>query len=167
MSFTLNYFEIKIMKHIISVFISLFLISNTYSQTQTKPLVKVNQWGNRALYILDGFFNETKDDIINQVGEEEYNKIKTNSQSSSWPKEFNTEYGQSDDDEKKFYEKLNKLKMYKIATYQHKYNGNVFEKYVILKIPYHTNEFWDSNVKWDKDVYFILNESDVEEISEN
>jgi hypothetical protein len=93
MSFTLNYFEIKIMKHIISVFISLFLISNTYSQTQTKPLVKVNQWGNRALYILDGFFNETKDDIINQVGEEEYNKIKTNSQSSSLPKEFNTEYG--------------------------------------------------------------------------
>ncbi len=62
-------------------------------------------------------------------------------------------------------EKLNELKMYKIVTYQHKFNGHVFDKYVILKISYQGNESWDPNLKWDKDVYFIIKETDVEEIS--
>lgn len=158
------------MKRIIYLVVLIFLFTNSYSQSSpviSSPLVKVNEWGSRAYYLLDGYFKETKSDIIKLVGEEEFNKIKKNCGSGAWPSEFRPSDGISDADEKTFYEKLNKLKMFKIATYQHKYNGNIFDKYVILKIPYHENEFWNSNVKWDEDVYFIIKETDVEEISEN
>lgn len=153
------------MKRILSFLVLIMVFANSYSQN--KPLVKVNNWGSRAYYLLDGYFKETKSDIIKLVGEEEFDKIKKNCGSGAWPSEFKTGDGMSDNDEKVFYEKLNKLKMFKIATYQHKYNGLIFDRYVILKIPYHENEFWNSNVKWDEDVYFIINEADVEEISEN
>ncbi len=51
--------------------------------------------------------------------------------------------------------------MYRIAVYQHKYNGNTFDRYAILEIPYAENADWDATVKWEGNIYFLLNEKDV------
>ncbi|MEO6613469.1 MAG: hypothetical protein ABIT05_15845 [Chitinophagaceae bacterium] len=125
-------------------------------------LVKVTDWGSRSIYILSGnFFLETKDSIVAQVGEQEFDEMKGKCSSGDWPKGL-YKSDLSEEEDKAFDVLLNKLKMYRIAVYTHIYNGITFERYVILRVPYEENKNWDNSVQWEGNVYFLLKEKDVE-----
>lgn len=125
-------------------------------------LVKVKEWGSRALMILsDNYFSATRDSIIYQVGEEEFEQIKNRCAANSWPEGLYVS-GVSEEEDKAFDKKLNGLKMYGIATYTHIYNGKIFDRYIIIRVPYLENSNWDPAVKWSGDVYFLLKEADVD-----
>ncbi|UEG49376.1 hypothetical protein LK994_12110 [Ferruginibacter lapsinanis] len=125
-----------------------------------KKQVKVTNWGSRAIYIMGGYFKETKDEIVSQTGEALFEEIENKCSSAAWPAALND----MDSEDSIVTAKMNRLKLYRIATYQHKFNGNVFDKYVILEVPYVGNEDWDANVKWEGSVYFIIKEKDIEVI---
>ncbi len=137
--------------------------ANTSASFPVKgQLVKVTDWGSRSIYILSGnFFLETKDSIVAQVGEEEFNEIRDKCSSGDWPKGL-YKPDLSDEEDKAFDDRLNKLKMYRIATFTHIYNGITFERHVILRVPYEENKNWDKSVQWEGNVYFLLKEIDVE-----
>ena len=119
------------------------------------------QTGNRDIYLLgDSYFNETKDDIIAQIGQAKFDDMKNKCSSTGWPSAM---YNDIDADSI-VDAKMNQLKMYPIAAYQHKYNGNVFDRYVILEVPYAENADWDATVTWEGSIYFIIKESDVEQV---
>ncbi len=125
-------------------------------------LVKVKDWGSRALMILsDNYFAATQDSIIFQVGQLEFDELKSRCSASGWPKGLYVS-GVPDEEDAAFDKKLNSLKMYQIAAYTHVYNGKTFDRYVILRVPYEENKSWDPEVKWVGNVYFILKEADVE-----
>ena len=125
-------------------------------------LVTVRDWGSRALMILsDNYFSATRDSIIYQVGDQEFEEISRRCAANGWPDGLYSP-GSDDQDEKTFDEKLNRLKMYRIAAYTHIYNGKTFDRYVILRVPFEENKDWDVNVRWSGNVYFLLKESDVE-----
>lgn len=151
-----------------SLFIFLIIISQwLHGQTgylNSKPIkVDVVDWGSLSIWIGNDFFNATRDSIVAQIGDEEFEWMKDHCTSRNWPKGM---YDSSLDEEedKKHMEKLNRLKKYKIASFQHIYNGMIFERYVILRVPYEDNKDWDPLVKWERSVYFLLNESDTREI---
>ncbi len=159
------------MKRIYILAISfLFFTASTYASNlstitiatdtigKNDSLVIVKRWSSRGIIYFSNYFKETKDEIIQQIGEAEFEKVQQLCSSSSWPVQMND----TQTDEKLVEEKMNKLKMYKIAVYQHKYNGNLFEREVILKVPFSENEYWDENAQWEGSVYFILNEADIE-----
>ncbi len=124
-------------------------------------LVNVIDWGSRSLIMLtDAFFNETKDSIILQIGEQEFDKMKNKCSTSGWPEGF-YKSGLSDDEENIFHATLNNLKMYKIATFTHIYNGIAFSPHVILRIPFEENKSWNPGIKWEEDIYFLMEEKDV------
>ena len=130
----------------------------TVDSTPHTP-VKVISWGSRAIYLLgDSYFNETKDDIIAQIGQAKFDDMKNKCSSAGWPSAM---YNDNDVDSI-VDAKMNQLKMYQIAAYQHKYNGNVFDRYVILEVPYAENADWDTTVTWEGSIYFIIKESDVQ-----
>lgn len=125
-------------------------------------LVRVKNWGSRALMILsDNYFAATQDSIIFQVGQQEFDELKSRCSASGWPKGLYVS-GLSDEDDHAFDQKLNGLKMYQIASYTHIYNGKTFDRHVILRVPYEENKNWDTGVKWAGNVYFLLKETDVE-----
>ncbi len=125
-------------------------------------LVKVKNWGSRALMILsDNYFAATQDSIIFQVGQQEFDELKSRCSASGWPKGLYVS-GLSDEEDAAFDQKLNGLKMYQIAAYTHIYNGKKFDRHVILRVPYEENENWNQEVKWMGNVYFLLKEADVE-----
>lgn len=124
-------------------------------------LVSVENWGSRGFYMMESFFKETGKEIIAKIGQEEFNLMKSRCGSSSWPSEFDSGFELSEEEEALFYENLNKLKMYRICTYQHIFNGEKFEEKAIIRIPYEGNESWNIDVSWDGNVYFIINNEDV------
>ncbi|HEX4875073.1 MAG TPA: hypothetical protein VFV31_00280 [Chitinophagaceae bacterium] len=127
-------------------------------------LVKVKDWGSRALMILsDNYFSATRDSIIYQVGQEEFDELKNRCAANGWPEGLYVS-GVSDEEDKAFDAKLNRLKMYRIAAYTHIYNGKTFDRYAILRVPYEENKDWDLSVKWTGNLYFLLKEADVETI---
>lgn len=130
----------------------------TVDSTPLHAPVKVISWGSRAIYLLgDSYFNETKDDIIAQIGQTKFDDMKNKCSSAGWPSAM---YNDNDADSI-VDAKMNQLKMYQIAAYQHKYNGNVFDRYVILEVPYAENAEWDPTVTWEGSIYFIIKEADV------
>jgi hypothetical protein len=110
-------------------------------------LVKVKEWGGLSLYIMETFFNETKADIIAQIGEEEFNIMKGKCTEKGWPEGF---YNSDNEEER------NTLKLYRIAAYTHKFNGKTFRQYAILRIPYDENKGWKPHVKWEGNLYFLV-----------
>ena len=142
---------------------SQFLYAQTGNYTPKPDKVDVIDWGSLSIWIGNDFFNATKDSIVAQIGEEEFEWMKNHCTSRNWPKGmYNSSLDEEED--KKHMEKLNRLNKYKIATYQHIYNGQVFERYAILRIPYEDNRDWDPAMKWERAVYFLLSESDTREI---
>ncbi|MBL0069391.1 MAG: hypothetical protein IPP39_13155 [Chitinophagaceae bacterium] len=124
-------------------------------------LMSVKDWGSRSIMILNAFFEETKDSIISQIGEEEFDEMKSNCSSSGWPQGVYSS-GMSDEDEVAFDRKLNELKMYRIASYTHKYNGKIFDRYVIVRVPFEENKNWNPSIQWKGNIYFLLKEKDIE-----
>lgn len=123
-----------------------------------KQLVKVTNWGSRAIYLLSSsYFDETKDEIIAQLGVEKFEDMQNKCSSSGWPAAMYDSEGEAEAVEAK----MNKLTMYQIGVYQHKYNGNIFDKYSIIEVPYSDNAEWDINAKWEGSIYFLINVADV------
>jgi len=157
------------MKKIILVCSFIYALSSSAQQgfdSQQYPvkgnLVKVKDWGSRALMILsDNYFAATQDSIIFQVGQQEFDELKPRCSASGWPKGLYVS-GLSEEEDAAFDNRLNGLKMYQIASYTHVYNGKTFDRHVILRVPYEENKNWDQEVKWVGNVYFLLKETDVE-----
>lgn len=124
-------------------------------------LASVKDWGSRSLYIIsDAFFNDTRGAIIGQIGEEEFAEVEKHCKVAGWPDGLYVS-DLSEEQDKAFDIKLNRLKMYKIASYEHIFNGKKFDRYVILRVPFAENKAWDSGVKWEGNVYFLIKENDV------
>ncbi|MEO7924516.1 MAG: hypothetical protein ABIR30_12620 [Chitinophagaceae bacterium] len=122
----------------------------------------VTHWGSRAIILLsDNYFLETKDSIIAQIGQEEFDNMKNKCSKNGWPDGLYSS-DLSEEEDRKFDSLLNNLKMYSIASYTHIYYGTRFDRYVILRVPYEENKEWNANVKWDWNVYFLLKEKDVQ-----
>lgn len=60
-------------------------------------------------------------------------------------------------DSAQYQEKNNRLKVYKIASYEHWWRGIFWGNYAIVRVPYEFNKSWDIKAKWDT-VYFIIPE---------
>jgi hypothetical protein len=133
-------------------------ISTTDTVTYKRERVSVTNWGSRALYLSPvAYFKETKNDLISKLGNDKFEDLQFKCSASGWPAIFS----KSMLDQSELLKKMNELKMYRIAVYQHKYNGNTFDRYAVLEIPYAENADWDATVKWEGNIYFLLNEKDV------
>lgn len=118
-------------------------------------VVKVTEWGGLSVYIMGTFFNETKGDIIAKIGEQEFNVMKEHCTEKGWPEGF---YDSENETER------NSLKMYRIAAYTHKFNGQSFREYAIIRIPYAENKSWKPDVKWEGNLYFLVPNEAVEKV---
>lgn len=76
--------------------------------------VKVKNWGSLAVYITETFFAETKEEIIKQIGEDEFNWMKTHCSESGWPTNFSP-IGLDEEAQAKFEKHRNELKLFKVA----------------------------------------------------
>lgn len=143
------------------IFFSSLLLLGIMASAQKAPSkfpvkgepVKVTAWGGLSVYIMGTFFNETKGDIIAKIGEQEFNIMKERCTEKGWPEGF---YDSENEAER------NGLKMYRIATYTHKFNGKSFQQYAILRIPYEDNKSWKPEVKWEGSLYFLIPNDAVE-----
>jgi hypothetical protein len=155
------------MKHLIWIYFTLLCLPMMAQDHAASPsmakgqLVKVSDWNSRGIFILESFFEETKDDLVAQIGIEEFEVLKMKCSSSAWPSEMDAGFELTEEQEAAFYEHLNTLEMYRIATYVHKFKGRVFEKTAVLRVPYEGNESWSEGVVWEGNVYFILNDAAV------
>jgi hypothetical protein len=156
------------MKRVIFCFLVSFLFQICYAQKNNTSnsqfnLVRVGNWGSLTMKIGDATWSKIKDQIIHQVGEEKYQKIRSNYDYKSLPEQMSLFDGKKMRALDEFSKKLDNLKlMYKVATYDHISNGVNWGKRVILEVPYKGNEAWDSTAKWDT-VYFLLDEAAVKE----
>ncbi len=155
------------MKRLISLVLILTLATGSI-KAQSKDTIrwvpiKVKNWSSMAVYITETFFAETKDDIIKQLGEDEFNWMKTHCSEYGWPVNFSPT-GLDEEAQIKFEKHRNELKLFKVASYHHKYNGNVFDRYAVLQVPYDQNRSWDDKLHWERSFYFIIKEEDTEEI---
>ena len=121
---------------------------------------EVLDWGSLSIIIGNAFFDATRDSIIHQIGPDEFEEMKTRCTQAGWPKGL---YLSSLDEEedKAHEEKMNRLKKYRIATYTHIYNNMIFDRYVILRVPFEENRDWDPGIQWSGNIYFLLKENDV------
>jgi hypothetical protein len=133
-------------------------INTTDTVKYKRERVSVTDWGSRALYLSPTlYFKETKDDLISKIGNDKFEDLQFKCSASGWPAIFSNSVSNTPEGIKK----MNELKMYRIAVYQHKFNGNTFERSAVLEIPYAENADWDATVKWEGNIYFLLNEKDV------
>lgn len=108
--------------------------------------VRVQEWGSLSMMIMGNYFKETKTEIVQQIGQKEFEEMIKHCDSGGWPEQI---AGAE--------ELREKLHMYLIATYTHKYNGKTFASTAILRVPYEENKDWMPGVKWEGNIYFILN----------
>lgn len=134
---------------------------NGQDKTENKGVPsKVTNWGMRGLMFTETFYNETKDSIIAQIGIDEFEKVKVYCSVLKWPSSMQPKFGRMNAEEQKTMgDRLDKLHMYKIAAYQHYYDGKKMERFSILRVPYEENKNWDSTAKWDT-VYFVVQEEE-------
>lgn len=136
-------------------------------QTSKKPVpgvpVKVTNWQERVLMINDSVMEQIKDSITSIIGEAEYEKFKANSTAFKWPTAIGGKMWRRADSllRREHNEKLGRLHVYQIASYQHVWEGVTRIKYAILRVPYKGNEDWDKEVKWDT-IYFMVDEKCVQ-----
>jgi hypothetical protein len=115
--------------------------------------VQVQEWGSLSMIVMGNYFKETKADIVKQIGQAEFDEMIKHCDSGGWPAQMDGAENER-----------NKLKMYQIAAYTHKYNGNTFEPTVILRVPFDENKDWMPDVKWEGNIYFILNAAAVKPV---
>jgi hypothetical protein len=147
-------------------------VENAAIDPKGKP-VKVNviNWGATALFLAENYWStEKSEQIIRQVGIEEFKQLITFSNRSNIPCQMQSFCedinGKPKRDKEEYYAAMNRLNIYKIATYTFtNRNGKKFEK-CILKVPYNENTSWDQTARWDA-VYFIASPEIVEIIESN
>jgi hypothetical protein len=147
-------------------FILLNILSGT-AQSPNPPIEKeaaVTDWNAIGLLFVPEFFEQNRDTLIRQIGEQEFEKVIKFGNILGWPRSMQYKPGQQKDTaaQKFYFERLNKLKMYKVASWQQSYNHQKTYRYALLRVPYAANVDWDKDSKWDT-IYFIIKESALKE----
>lgn len=156
------------MKRIV-VFYSMILFSMiVYAQSPLKattPLIKVKNWDKKLYMIQDTYWDNDAKEIIGQIGEEEFNKVKAYSDYRTIPDQMALMVNGRKADFPMLYKNMDRLKMYKIAKYRH-INENHDDKglWAIVRVPYSENKEWDAKAQWNT-VYFIIPDELVEELN--
>lgn len=129
--------------------------------SQTKGELVNFRTDRRAFFFAQEFFEANKEQIVKQIGEEEFNEVVKFSSMPSWPKEMQYDLKQKDDStwRRNYYKRLSKLNVYKICTFENAVSSEK-EKQVILRVPYSENKDWDPASKWDI-VYFVIEKQHV------
>ena len=156
------------MKRSSSLFWCIILISCTrFSQVSNFPPIEINSpvhvkdWGKMKMMIGNDIWNNAENEIISQIGKDEYTVVKKKYDYKSLPLEMSLFNLENRKNVTKYYEKLSNLKLFRIAGFAVNSNGKDLGRNAILKVPYKGNEKWDMNVKWDS-VYFVINEEAIE-----
>lgn len=134
-----------------------------------KPIpVRVLDWDRWSMTFVDNFFTEYTDTLIQQIGLDGIEEVKKHGRISGWPASFQYQVKFVKDTiaRKDFYNRLSKLKVFKIASFNHIYQGKNWGPYVILKVPYKENVtiVKDSTWKENIDMYFLLEAAATKEI---
>lgn len=137
--------------------------------SRDEKLVKIKDWMKTAFSLPEHFWEDNKkDELIKQIGVQEFEKVKIYSQRNFIPCQMQVFCEDLDGSRKKdinlLKKKMNSLKAYKIASYSHWYGGEYWGQYSIIKVPYINNKDWDSTAKWEV-VYFIIPEKYTEEVN--
>jgi hypothetical protein len=136
------------------------LVTNCIGQNgslsnKSSSWAEVKDWAQASVVIVDDVWANIKQQIISQVGEDGYNEIRSHYDYKSIPPQMSVYGGGKKKDLKELSAKLSSLKVYKVASYDHIFQGKDWGKYIILKCPYEENKNWDTTAKWYV-VYFIL-----------
>lgn len=159
------------MKIIISILLLALFITISYAQNTStyiannKP-VFVKHWMKTMLMLNKEFWKDNKvQEIIDQIGEEEFKKVQKFSGSINIPIQFSFPYVMTElkGDSVLYQQRNSKLKVYKIASYKHYWNNKLWGNYAILRVPYTENASWDNRLKWDT-IYFVIPEQFIENI---
>lgn len=153
--------------------LSILVFNLCYSQNQSEKLakvelVKITDWGQLTIIPPKDFWEAGENEIINQIGEKEFESAKTFSRRENIPCQMQIFCEDIDGSSKKnlelLKEKQSKLKVYKIATctYIDKERGGT-TKFAILRVPYNENKNWDTAAKWNL-VYFLVPTKVVEKL---
>lgn len=129
--------------------------ANTGTKTPTVPRVEVTNWGKVSMYTTEDFWNNNKQQIINQIGVGEYEKMRVNIGWKNIPQEMTIWNGKEKRNRTELHEKLSKLNVSRIATVNHQFQGKDWGNYAILRCSYSENKNWIPNVRWDT-VYFLV-----------
>ncbi|AXY76086.1 hypothetical protein D3H65_19780 [Paraflavitalea soli] len=159
------------MKIIASTLLLIALTVASYAQNSGRSIannkpVFVKHWMKTLLMFNKEFWNDNKvQEIVSQIGEEEFKKVQKFSGSDNIPSQFSFPYVMVElKGDSLLYQKRNsQLKVYKIASYKHYWNNQFWGNYAILRVPYTENKNWDSTLKWDT-VYFVIPEQYIEEL---
>lgn len=129
------------------------------------PLAYINNWSERSMITIDEVFDGGKKEILTQISEEEFEKVKVFNKMQNQPPQmrFDLRFVKDTVARMDYYQKLGQLRMFKIATFKHFFQGTDWGNYVILRVPYNENVIWDKSAKWDT-VYFLAPEKIVTEI---
>jgi hypothetical protein len=126
--------------------------------------VSVTDWNAIGLLFVPEFFEQNRDTLVRQIGAQEFEKVIKFGNILGWPRSMQYKPGQQKDTiaQKLYFERLSRLKMYKVASWQQHYNNQQTYRYALLRVPYVVNIAWDKDSKWDT-VYFIIKESALKE----
>ena len=127
------------------------------TQIDTLQQVTVSDWGRKSFMVADEFWASVKDQLIAQVGEEQFHKIKYFSQNKNQPLALLSWDGKARVAPEEYRKRLNSLALYQVATCSRLVNGNEVRSTFLL-VPYQ-ELYWDKNAEWST-VYFIV-KSDV------
>jgi hypothetical protein len=145
----------------------ILLSSSNFGQQNKFPNsgtpVKVIKWNEAAAFIPDEFWLNKKGELVNQIEEEEFKRVSTYC-CQNLPSQMVLFNGHKLGDTTDLHARLNKLKLYLIATFKNIHEGVDRGEYCILRVPYNENRNWDSTAKWDT-VYFIIKREFVTEIN--
>lgn len=120
--------------------------------------VRITKWGQKVFGFPDNYWNNKwSEEIIEKIGEEEFEKAKSSLKGYDLPVEMSMISGIKMVDTAALYKRMDRLKMYRIATYtQGGEGGKIFEM-AILRVPYEDNKEWEGNAKWGVLYFFIEN----------
>jgi hypothetical protein len=131
--------------------------------------VRVSDFGRLIMLFPDNYWENKKNQIIKQIGIDEFQKVKTYSARENIPCQMQLFCEDKDGSGKKNLDSLKKkqekLIVYKIATFRHiDKNGINRGEYCILRVPYNENKTWDNTALWDT-VYFVIRKDVVSNIN--
>jgi hypothetical protein len=128
-----------------------------------KKEVAVINWGGRTVTLLPTFWTAGMDEeLLRQLTPEKIMDIKANSEERSWPDGFAVnKRSKHTHTTATLEEKLSKLKMYQIATFNNIRNGQNFGEMSVVMVSPEENKEWDPQIKWTKDLYFLFYSSDL------
>lgn len=154
-----------------NILVYIFIITGFIASAQKQavhnqcPQVMITDWREVGLFQNPQVFVDNKDSIVAQIGEPEFEKFKEFGNNAGWPDSITYDVKRRRDTlyMNHYYAQLNKLKMYKIASYIHIINGEKHDRHTILRVPYDKNINWNENSKWDT-IYFLIRESFVKPV---